>query len=422
MKTYLVQKNTNSKIKYIVLTQSANTLSREWGILNGKTQTTTAEYKAINVGKVNEISAEEAAIQDMERVVKKKVKEGYIVVQSLLEPINLTDPFERLDLDFIDTAFCCSKPIAKPPLKQLQEVFSAHNALTHVKYNGGCHYISVNSRRKVKLLTRRWDDHTSKYPDIVDAVYEMNLPHNTLLITEFCVDPLLDLPHMVAFNYFSEIAKTATVKGVCKCPQDAAIALQAKHPVRVAVFGILYYGGEQLWHIPYKEQWAKILHLFEPISKKQVLFRPQIVEAKNAASLGQLARRFKSTIEGFVVWDTTKSMEVTMNGKPARRAAYKYKVAGEMDVIAYEGKEGKIVGKYGSIAIGRYDPQKQFIPMGTVGGLKTHETEPDYWRFPCVIEVNYDNVFPDTGKLQFGKFSKIHEDKQIEEVDYFSKG
>ena len=58
--------------------------------------------------------------------------------------------------------------------------------------------------------------------------------------------------------------------------------------------------------------------------------------------------------------------------------------------------------------------------MGTVGGLKKDQRNPDNWTFPCVIEVEYDQIFPDTGKFQFGHFMKIHEDKVLEDVEAFS--
>jgi hypothetical protein len=61
------------------------------------------------------------------------------------------------------------------------------------------------------------------------------------------------------------------------------------------------------------------------------------------------------------------------------------------------------------------------VELGTVGGLKPTEGETvlSYWKFPCVIEVGYANIFPETGKFQHGHFNKIHEDKTIKEVEIF---
>lgn len=118
-------------------------------------------------------------------------------------------------------------------------------------------------------------------------------------------------------------------------------------------------------------------------------------------------------IEGFVVWIKAENSEITYNGKPNRRACYKLKALREDDVVAYAWAEGSgdRQGLIGSFLIGKYDLNGNMIPFGNVGsGIKDEDANPEDWVLPCVIEINYEQRF-ETGKYQFPRFSKRHEDK-----------
>lgn len=422
VKQYIVQKNQAGKIKFILLTlDGMGGLTREWGLIDGATQGTHHEYEPINKGKANELSPEEAAQADFDRILATKVKEGYALTEDLENLPEMGDK-DTLDLDNIPTNFCCSKPTQKVSVRALNKLIKSGNAKFFVKYNGGCHYLAVQSDGQIKVFTRRWDDHTEKYPSIVKAVKKAGWPPNSLFIVELCVDPLLGLDHMRAFKFFASIAKADTNKGKLIEDQTESLLRQKAHPVKAALFGVLYYRDKQLWHLPYKEQLEFIDIVAHPLSAGLGIFQPQEANIKTGKEAFDLALEHKLKLEGFVVWDTSLSMEVSMTGKPLRRASWKIKAKGEMDVIAYDGEFGKKAGLYGSIKICRMGQDMEQIDMGTVGGLKHKEGEadPNNWKFPCVIEVTFDNIFPDTGLLQFGSFSKVHEDKLPEEVDLFS--
>jgi len=419
---YLVQKNQGSKVKFHLLTLSGSRITREWGLIGGVVQGVYHDYKPINEGKSNMLTPEMAAEEDFIRIIETKEKEGYVRTVTLTDLPVLPDTIETLDLDNIPTGFCCSKPTKLITDTAIDKLIKSGNARFFVKYNGGCHYILIDSMGEVHIYTRRWDDHTSKYPSVVKAVKAKKPPKSTLMIAELCIDPLLNLDHMTAFNLFASIAKADTLNGACKPDQTESLARQKKHPVKAAIFGYLYYRGHKAWNKPYTEVWDKVVSTIDPLSKGGALFLPQGATFTSGKEAITKTRSVKKKIEGFILWDMTQAMEVTMNGKPLRRACWKIKAKGEMEVIAIGGKEGKVAGKFGSIHIGRYDKTGKLIDMGTVGGLKPKqgETEPTNWKFPCVIEVTFDNVFPDTGLLQFGSFAKVHEERQPNEVDLFS--
>lgn len=421
---YLVQKKSDGKVKFIFIELVGDVINRKWGLVGGKLQTKTHQYEAINVGKANELSTVMAATADYNRIIDTRVKEGYVLTDTLEDLPEFTDPLLDINLDHIPTEFCLSKPTQDISEAAIDKLIASGNARFFAKYNGGCHYIVIGSTGKAKVYTRRWDDHTAKYPGVVKAAEAKGYPPNTMLVVELCVDPLLGMDHMMAFKTFASISKSSTVNGKCKEDQSKALALQEKYPVRAAVFGILYSGGSQTWHWPYADILKGIHASVKQISAKEVMFQPQEAQFASGAQAYALAKLHKKKIEGFVVWDITQAMEVTMNGKPLRRAAWKIKARGEMDVIAVAGLVGKVPGEFGSIQICRMNAKGLPVDMGFVSGLKPKEgeTQPSNWTFPCVIEVSYDNIFPDTGLLQFGNFVKVHEDKQLDDVDLFTLG
>lgn len=421
---WLVQKNQRGQVKYIKLALKGIRITRTWGVIGGKEREPIFhDYVGINIGKSNELTPEEAAEADLTRTIEKKQKEGYLIAESLENLPDLdVDPLANLDFDDIDPSFCCSKPIQKVTPEVIDAIIAKGTARFFVKYNGGCHYFVINGSGEVKIYTRRWDDHTTKYPLLVQSIEAHKFPMETIGVMEICVDPLLDRDHMWCFKQFSEIAKTGTSKGACKPDQSMAHALQKVNPLKGVVFALLYHKGEQIHHWPYSEVLKVVQGYVGPLSASHTLFTPQECMFINGAQVLEVAKQYKRKIEGFLAWDMSHNLEITMNGKPLRRAAWKVKARGEMDVIAWGGEFGKKAGLFGSLKICRLDAEGTAVDMGTVGGLKHKEGEadPSYWTFPCVIEIGFDNIFPDTGFPQFGNFSKIHEDKTIEEVELFS--
>jgi len=425
--TYLAQRNSTGNIKIMTINLDGDTVYQTWGILNGKMQSTPPTvYDFINKGKANELNPPAAAEAGFNKIIKTKTDEGYLVVESLDEIPEEELDKDVMDLDNIPKQFCCSKPTSKISEKALDKLNNSDHGDFFIKYNGSCHYILIISTGDVKLYTRRMDDHTVKYPAIVAGVKELNLPPKTLLITEFVIDPELKIPHMEAFRIMQTISKANVSAGKPKkdlsknnARQDVA---NGGHRVRACVFGILYYGDEQVWHLPMIDIYETLHKDIPKLITGHELFLPEALAFSSARRAIDFAKKNKHIYEGLVVWDNTKAMEVTFNGKPKRRAAWKVKPTAEMDVIAFGynlGTKGKLQGKIGSLKIGKYKADGSIFDMGDCGsGLKPNsgDNEIENWTFPQVIEVEYDQIFP-TGKLQFPRFSKKHEDKLPEDVE-----
>ena len=159
------------------------------------------------------------------------------------------------------------------------------------------------------------------------------------------------------------------------------------------------------------------------MTEGKAVFVPREIPIASGKEAMQLVRTNKEQIEGLVLMDLSQSIEVTMNGKPNRCASWKIKSRGDADVIAdgYVEGRGKHQGRIGALKICQFDTEGRRVDLGTVGGLTDIDRDPNSWSFPCVIEIKYDQRFPDTGKFQFGQFSKRHEDKLPNDVEKFNK-
>ena len=406
IQTRLLQANSNGKTKFIDFELIDETLTRTWGLIGGKTQTTSHRYKGVNIGKSNELNPIETAREDYERIIKKKKKEGYSSDLKLIKEMNWNE---------IDTSFCCSKPIAKPNEMKINYALKNNQCIVQKKYNGLCHYILITDTGGVKIYTRRMDDHTEKYPALVRSFMEKNLPHKSILISEFTTD-MYSEDHLETFKTMSSISKVDTLKGKLKEDQTESLRRQNETPVYAVVFGVLCWDGDEVWKTwRYRDQEYLLREMF--FQPGFFIKIPESFKFHSLKEMQEFLKTQKQEMEGLVVWMLDEKLKVTMNGKPNRKAAYKVKVTLEDDYIAYgynEGK-GKKQGKIGALKIGKMK-DNQIVPVGVVGsGLKDSDLDPSTWNFPCVVVIEYANMFS-TGKLQHPVFICKHGDKVPEEV------
>lgn len=411
-KIILVQKNIHGRVKFITLILEDATVSREWGLIAGKTQTTSNTYDFINKGKANELSPSEAALDDFNRLTIKKKKEGYIEIESLDKLPDLEE--NRMDFNDLPVQFCCSKPHTKITSKKLDKLITKNLVRFFIKENGLCHFVLITSENEVKIYSRRIDDHTKKYPKLTKAFDNLKLPAGTLIAIELVIDDSLYKMHMERFQRVSSISKSDVLKGQVQESIEKTLALQEETPVIAMMFNILYLDGFDRTTVDY-DSTITIMQDMESYDTSGFIKTPREIVFPSYDEAYVWVKNNKLTIEGLVVWNKEENAEITYNGKPNRRACYKLKAVAEDDVIAYDWLEGSgsNQGKIGSLLIGKYNFEGELTPLGKVGsGLKPKQgdCEIDNWSFPCVIEIEYEQRFP-TGKYQFPRFSKKHEDK-----------
>ena len=413
-KIILVQLHSGGRVKFIILECIGDTVVRTWGLINGKTQTTSNTYDYINKGKANELSPIEAAEADFNRLIETKVKEGYIEVDDLDNIPSLEDP--NMDFDNLPAQFCCSKPHNSVKDVVCNKLIESEKAKFFIKENGSCHYALISSDDEVKIYTRRMDDCTVKYPKLVEAIKGIEFMPKTLLALELCVDSTEEFDtHIKRFKRFQRISKSDTVAGKVKDNITKTLGLQEETPVFGLLFNILFLDGEDYTTRPYRY----ILKRLKEAADRDItntIRAPEEVKFNSYSDAIKWVENDINDVEGLVLWKMDENAEITYNGKPNRRACYKVKAVREDDVIAYGWLEGTGAkqGKVGSLLIGKYNKEgTEIIPMGRVGSglkIKQGECEIDYWDFPCVIEINYDQRF-ETGNYQFPRYIKRHEDK-----------
>lgn len=423
--TTLVQRNAHGRIKFITLSIDKHVVAREWGLIDGKTQTTENPYKTINAGKANELTPEQAAQEDYARIIKTKTDEGYVVVASLDDAETSLKKHEAtvqaLDFTCLPKEFCCSKPNQKLSAKKINKALAEGRGCVDHKYNGVCHFILCTPEGKIRIYTRRIDDHTAKYPKIAkDLEARQVLPPRSVIVTEFTIDSALQMGHMASFKRMSEVSRVDTLKGALKGDLTESWARQGVTPVKACVFGVLYWGGECVAQtMTYGEIRSKFIEPLPSEGDSAMIFKPTSVPLTKDSRIEDIKERLKDPalgerLEGYVAWMLDEHMEVSFNGKPKRRAAYKVLVPKEMDVVAYGYAEGTgdRTGKIGAFLIGLYNKDGDLVELGRVGsGIDDDEAVISDWELPCTIQIKYKDRFP-TGKFQQPSFLKRHEDKQ----------
>lgn len=418
---HLVQPSSKGRVKYITLVLEGDTVSRTWGLIGCKSQSTSNTYVAINQGKSNELTPEMAAEADFSRIISDKVKEGYKQTDSL-ETGKTEASLDTFDFDSPPTSFAPAKPIKEIEDNRLARLLGQKIACPTLKENGLRHFIFKGTTGKVTIYTRRMDDHTNKYPHVVQAVKD--LPNCSLLDIELVVDPLLaieqNLGHTAAFNLMQGISKSDTNGGKLKANLDRTMELQRATPVRGLVFDILYWDGKTMWDQPYSARLNLINQHYQSIQQKQTLFCPTVLNFNSVQEVDAWVKTNQRRYEGLVIWDLTSTSEVVFTGKPKRKGCYKRKAVLETEVIAtgFEPGTGENQNKIGAFLIAQMDLNGKMIDVGKCGaGLTDADRDPSKWTFPLVICIEYANRFP-TGKYQFPTFTGVS-DKRIEEADRF---
>jgi len=402
---YLVQNSSRDRVKFLHLKVENDTMSSVWGLIGGKTQSTSNTFSAINPGKANELAPPAAALADFYKKKAQKIKNGYREVKDLNNIDKVT--VDVIDFDNPPTSFCPSKPISKPKAFPKNYEFQ-------IKENGMCHYAFIGTNGDIKLFTRRMDNHTAKYPGIVGALSAYRIPSKSVLGIEFVVSPGRG-NHQENFRHIQKINKTDCLNGKLQNQdQIKATHYQKDHPVRGCVFFAYYINGKELTHV--SDSLNYIRTRFTEINLSTALYRPVIVPVTSVEDAHLFLQSKRGNIEGLVLWDLDDSVHIGFSGEPKRKAAYKVKITLETDVVAYDWEEGngKRQGKIGALKIGKYH-NGELVEMGTVGSGITDETaDPAYWTFPCVIEIKYD-AQNKNGHFIFPRISKVHEDKLPEE-------
>jgi len=300
------------------------------------------------------------------------------------------------------------------------------------KYDGFRVLIHKTKDGKIKIFTRRLDDVTKQFPEIVEYVKKY-VDGETFILDGEAVGfdiktkkyrPFQEISHRIKRKY--DIEKLAK-----------------ELPVEVNLFDILYYNGEVLINKPLKERRKILEKIVKPIKWKIVLAKKLITDKEEEAEkfynealdMGEEGVMFKNLNAPY---------------KPGARVGYMIKLKpGEtsLDLVITGGEwgTGKRAKWLSSFILSCYDPSKNlFLEIGKVGtGIKEKKEEGLSFeeltnllkpliveekgikvkiKPKVVVEVVYQEIqksptYSSGYALRFPRLVRLRPDKSIKDVD-----
>jgi len=449
------------------------------GVLGGAMQETSHTYSAINVGKSNEIDAEDYALDRAARKIMLQVYKGYLEDGEDAAPIALL-PDEQLPL-----SLCFYKPDNTLSATLLKKVLLGKGVLFGRKREGMMHVIrttdddvEIYSRRMRPTHDREAEGESYRlwaerfpmlYEEVLVMLREGVIPPNSILLGEL----VADRGGKDDFAFVQQVTKSYTNK---------ALQLQQSggNPwLSMYVWDIGAWDGEMVGttrtfsermgtieELTKDAQWLLPLQTLTPkqvweegiraviwaagqegrelrYSKRRSLFPTAVLmegggKEEVVVHLDQIARALAqyNGWEGWVVVDPKGvfgDRAYNFRGKPDRPGKFtgKLKPVYEDDCIAYWEPDqglgtwgtGKYQGQVGSVALHQLTDDGDLIYLCDCGGGLTKENkanlaDPDL--YPLVVRVEYSTRFyvsegGKTNAMIHPRIVAFRDDKEVEE-------
>jgi DNA ligase-1 len=214
----------------------------------------------------------------------------------------------------------------------------------------------------IKIFTRRLEDVSEQFPDVMEALKKNILVQSCILEGE-AVGIDLKTGRYVAFQSISQrIKRKYDIK-----------ELSEKFPVELNLFDIISYNGDNLINEPFKKR-RDLLEKAVKEEKTKIAFAKQIITSDETVAKKFYEESLKSGEEGLMA----KSLDGIY--KPGSRVGYGVKIKPIMEpldlvIIGAEYGEGKRSGWFSSFSLACQD-NGEFLEIGKVStGLKELESE-----------------------------------------------
>ncbi|MBW3001610.1 ATP-dependent DNA ligase [Candidatus Woesearchaeota archaeon] len=318
-------------------------------------------------------------------------------------------------------------------VKTMQDAFEkvGKPAAFEYKYDGFRLQIHKHNG-KISLFTRRLDEVTKQFPDVVKFVEE-NVSGDSFIIDSEAVGYDANTKKYTAFQNISQRIRRK---------YDIA-SMAEKFPVELDVFDVIYFNGENLIKQPFSERRKIVEQIVQSI---ELCIKPAV----------QLITDDETTAEAFY----QKSLEAGNEGvmiknlegvyKPGSRVGYGVKLKPTMDtlevvIVGAEYGEGKRSAWLASFIIAIRDPDTdEVLEIGRVGtGIKEKDEEGlsfgqltemlkpliikeegkiVYVKPEIVIEVDYEEIqasptYKSGFALRFPRFVKLREDRGVGDIN-----
>lgn len=321
----------------------------------------------------NKVESAHDKINDWASIMKLSEKGEKALTDVKVVPGNPLKVMLPIKINDISEAFrICGKPLA----------------VEH-KYDGFRVVINKDEKGKINLFTRRLDNVTNQFPDIVEIVKKFVKAKSFVLDSE-AVGYDLKTGKIKPFEAVSQrIKRKHNVEKLVK-----------ELPVELNVFDIMFYNGESTIDLPFSER-RKLLEKIIESKKKKIRLSKQFVSSDEKKVLEFYEDALKVGEEGIML----KKLDAPY--RPGRRVGYIVKMkpeAKDLDLIitGAEYGTGKRAGGLTSFYVACKKDDK-FLEVGKVSsGLKEKESEGTSYKEmdkllrPLILkeEGNYVKVKP----------------------------
>lgn len=428
------------------------------GQLGGAMQSTSYVGRVKNQGKVNEISAEQDALAEARRDIRKKWDfEGY---DEYVEETNIDRRNQEISIPALLTNLPGSFVLYKPEnnlleQKKLLEKANQGKVAYTLKKDGLAYWAVVDYYNNVQLYSRRsrpWSDSeepselpdgtldmstaiywAQRFPHIIEDIRAMHLPRGTMLAGE------LVAPNKDSYPYVLGLSKGHTPRALQDMKQNGLPSYYW--------WDIPFYNGEDLVRnkTP-RYRWDLIRNITTNTPRPHIL---PIVFHTFGNTDEAVAYAKSNGIEGWVVVDPDEPFGDrgwNLKGKPDRpKSSAKLKPWFEDDFIAYwdpdnnlgewgtgRHEHNKLVtlpngqqvihGGVGSVMLFQYNSKGEMVPICKCATGMDYEFQAQLRKehFPMIVEAQYaERTYISEGEktnaLRLPKFVRVRVDKTAAE-------
>ena len=398
----------------------------------------------IEIKNLNEFYSRLPDLRNGVFIKTKLVKEISSEIKSILEDaLNILNDFSELVVISKDSSLKELSDVELQPLrpakvmlylkaKDLKEALNTLKPPVALEYKYDGFRVHIHKKDdEIKLFTRRFEDVTKQFPDVVECVKRLVHAESFILDSEV-VGYDVNTKKYLPFQRISQRIKR----------KYSIHEMSKKFPVEVNVFDILYLNGKTLLKEKFSYRREKLAEIITPEEKVLVLAKQKIVnDYKEAEQFYQ--ESLEQGNEGVMV----KALDAIY--KPGKRVGYGLKVKPIMEtldlvIVGAEYGEGKRAGLLTSFVLACRDDAGNLLEIGKVSSGFTelaNESKETYEEMTkklkeliisesglqvrvkpqVVIEVAYEEIqksptYSSGYALRFPRLVRVRYDKDVDEI------
>ena len=244
-------------------------------------------------------------------------------------------------------------------VKDIKEGFERVGKPADIEYKLDGFRLQIHKKNNdIKLFTRRLENVTKQFPEVIDYV-KNNIKGTSFIIDSEAVGFSPKTKKYLAFQNISQrIKRKYDIKSMAK-----------EFPVELNIFDIIYYNGKNMVEKPFFERRKLIEKIVKPAEKK-IIYVKNLITSDEKKALEFYKESLNKGNEGIMF----KTLDAIY--KPGARVGHMVKFKPVMDtldlvIVGAEWGEGKRSNWLSSFTLACIDENNNFLEIGKVGtGIK----------------------------------------------------